>query len=193
MAEGRSSIATLYVGDSVKEGNIRQGEIVEALRQQGMTIRETKHGSREDRIDKIDGYLTVNDVAIKYYPDLKEDLGKEIPVQIKDREKLYKDLLFEARSDRDEKGASGRDYKSKAKYFFCRPAGSKIHCGRIATLRSIADAGVEKHSKAMSTDKTSVFASAKYPGVEIRRHWDKRDFYWKVLLFVPNKVLKDIK
>lgn len=193
MSEGRSSIATLHVGDSVKQGTIRQGEIIEALREQGMTIQETKPGSREDRKDKIDAYVTVDDIAVKLYPDLKEDMGTEVPVQIKDREKKYKDLLFEARSDRYEKGAHGRDYVSKAKYFFCRPAGTKIHCGEINALRAVADAGISKHEEAMATDKTSKFESALYPGVEIRRHWDKRDFYWKVLLFVPNRVLKDIK
>lgn len=188
--KGRASIADLHIGVTVQEGNKRESEIKEALRKQGLQLRDKS--SHEDRHDKIDAHLQVTPKAIECYPELKADLGNEVPIQIKDREGSYADFLFEARSDRYEKAAPGRDYKSKAKYFFCRPAGTSIHCVATELLRAIADRGLELHKEAMEKDERSVHSSAKYPGIELRRHYDRRDDYWKVLLFVPYKVINDL-
>lgn len=195
---GRSSIANLHVSDTVKEGIKREDEIKTELRKLG-PLRDSS--TPEDRKDKIDGHYTITLAVVNKFPVTQEDLGQETTGQIKDREGLYQDILFEVRSDRYSKGSPGRDQKTKAKYLFCRPCGDEIHCARVDNLKVLGNTMMEQHAETMSTDKTHVEYSSEYPaigpnrnqkGVELRRHYDTRDHYWKVLLFVPGRILSQL-
>ena len=183
--------------DRLSKGKKAEAEIAAQLIALGLTLKDAT--TSEDKHDKIDRYVLVNDAAIAAFPvfaEFAEFAGRFVPVQIKQRNDNYPDFDFELFTDRNgQRQRKGREYLSKSVVLFVRSRGT-IAAARMGGLRKVALALYNLNPTAFQEDKTyTQHFPAGHPLVavaELKRIEDKgRDneapFFKTILYFKRSK------
>jgi len=121
-----------HTHNRVSTGLKEEAKIIERLRDSGLIF--TKATEEQDKLDKIDGFVTYDG-----------NEGEPIPTQIKFRDSaIGKDILYEVYKN-IATDTQGRDYIGKSDLYVCRVKSGGLYMASSKKLKDLTDRHLKKY------------------------------------------------